>query len=88
MTHARVEWARSAGDLEGPCFAEFQAQLSGHNARRVRPGLPEDAASDELATDERVAPAEIKMVESLRRVVACVSACNFDPLSGVIGVQN
>src|SRR3954447_23523 len=57
MTRPRVEWARWAGDLAGPRFAEFQTQLSGHNARRFRPGLPEEAASDELATDERVARA-------------------------------
>ena len=45
MTRPRVEWTRWAGDLEGPRFAEFQTQLSGHNAHRFRPGLPEEAAS-------------------------------------------
>jgi Iron-containing redox enzyme len=70
MARARVEWTRWAGDLEGQRFAEFQTQLSRHNAHRFRPGLPEEAASDELATDERVARAEIEMVEALRRAVA------------------
>ena len=70
MTRPRVEWARWAGDLAGPRFAEFQTQLAGHNAHRFRPGLPEEAASDELATDERVGRAEIEMVEALRRAVA------------------
>src|SRR3954463_14694924 len=70
MTRPRVEWARWAGDLAGPRFAEFQTQLAGHNAHRFRPGLPEEAASDELATDERVGRAEIEMVEALRCAVA------------------
>jgi Iron-containing redox enzyme len=74
MTRACVKWTRWAGELKGPCFAEFQTQLSEHNARRVRPGLPEEAASDELATDERVARAEIEMVEALRRAVAPLTA--------------
>src|SRR3954451_297376 len=70
MTRPRVECARWAGDLFGPRFAEFQTQLAGHNAHRFRPGLPEEAASDELATYERVARAEIEMVLVLRRAVA------------------
>ena len=74
MTRARVEWTRWAGDLAGPRFAEFQAELSRYNARRFRPGLPEEAASDELAMDERVARAEIEMVEALRRAVAPLTA--------------
>src|SRR6188768_1293846 len=73
MARARVEWTRWAGDLDGPRFAEFQAQLSAHNARRFQPGLPEEAASHELAADERVARAEIEMVEALRRAVATLT---------------
>ena len=89
MTRPRVEWARWAGDLAGPRFAEFQTQLAGHNAHRFRPGLPEEAASDELATDERVGRAEIEMVEALRRAVApLIAEIPAEPMDSSPGSSN
>ena len=70
MSMARAGWTRGARELSGPCFAEFQTALTAHNARRLQPGLPDDAANDELAEEHAVARAEIEFIEAQRAAIA------------------
>src|SRR3954451_2501561 len=66
----RKHWTRSAAELSGPGFAEFQAGLTKYNAQRFQPGLPEEASPDKLTRESRVAEAEVTFVEALRKAVA------------------
>jgi len=70
MSMARAGWTRGARELSGPCFAEFQTALTAHNARRLQPGLPDDAANNELEEEHAVARAEIEFIEAQRAAVA------------------
>lgn len=74
MSVARIGWARWAGELAGPRFAEFQSQLTRYNAERFEPGLPEQASKDELAREAAVARAEVEFIEALRRAIAPLTA--------------
>jgi hypothetical protein len=69
MSTARVGWTRAARELSGPGFAEFQKGLTTYNARRLEPGLPEDAPGDELALEHAVARAEIEFIEAQREAI-------------------
>ena len=64
------DWMKWAADVEGPHFAEFQTALANYNATRFDPGLPEEAARDQVAQEARVAAAEIAFVEKLLRTIA------------------
>ena len=70
MTVARIGWTRWAVELEGENFAAFQEGLTRYNTTRFQPGLPQEAAEDELARESSVARAEIEFVETLRQVIA------------------
>ena len=67
-------WTRSAGELTGPRFAEFQTALTKYNATRLQPGLPEDASSTELARQQTVLSAEIEFIEAQRNAIAPLTA--------------
>lgn len=67
-------WTRFAAELSGPRFGEFQTGLTGHNATRFQPGLPENAAPDELTREQAVARAEIAFVEAQRKAIAPLTA--------------
>jgi hypothetical protein len=64
------DWMKWAADVEGPHFAEFQTALANYNATRFDPGLPEEAARDQVAQEARVSAAEIAFVEKLLKTVA------------------
>jgi Iron-containing redox enzyme len=63
-------WMRWGAELTGPDFAEFHTTLAKFNATRFDPGLPEEAADDQLLHESRVAAAEIAFIESLRNTIA------------------
>ena len=67
-------WTRFAAELSGPRFGEFQTGLTGHNATRFQPSLPENAAPDELTREQAVARAEIAFVEAQRKAIAPLTA--------------
>jgi hypothetical protein len=70
MNAGRIGWTRWAGELAGPRFAAFQVALTRYNARRLQPGLPEQAGSEDLAEEAGVARAEVTFIEALRSVIA------------------
>jgi hypothetical protein len=67
--------------LSGPGFAQFQCELTKYNAQRFCPGLPEDAPSQQIARDAKIAAAEIAFVESLRNAITPLTSgipCDVD----------
>ena len=70
MSARGLRWTRSAGELTGPYFAEFQTALTKYNATRLQPALPEDASSGELADQQAVLHAEIEFIEAQRKEIA------------------
>jgi Iron-containing redox enzyme len=70
----QIHWTRSAADLTGPRFAEFQIGLTTYNAARFQPALPEDASPDQLKRESRIAEAEITFVEALRKAIVPLTA--------------
>jgi hypothetical protein len=70
MSEARVGWTRWASELEGSRFAAFQYELTRYNSQRFQPGLPEQAAKDEVAKEATVTRAEMNFVEALVRAVS------------------
>jgi heme oxygenase-like protein len=84
MRAAHAGWTRSAGELTGPRFAEFQTALTNYNARRFQPGLPQDASASQLALENAVAAAEIEFVEALRRKIAPLTKNIPDDTDGFI----
>jgi hypothetical protein len=84
MSAARFGWTRWADQLEGPRFAEFQVGLTRYNAARFQPGLPEEAAENELARETAVAQAEMAFIEALRGAVAPITADIPEDVDGFI----
>jgi hypothetical protein len=70
MADGAPEWTSFAAELTGPRFIEFQIRLTAYNADRFKPGLPEEAASQELGLEHRVASAEVAFVEAQRKAIA------------------
>ena len=67
-------WTRSAGELTGRRFAEFQTALTKYNATRLQPRLPEDASHTELMHQQAVLCAELEFIEAQRKAIAPLSA--------------
>jgi hypothetical protein len=78
-------WTRSARELDGPGFARFQAELTRYNSRRFQPGLPTDAAEDDIAEEAAVARAEIAFLEALTKEIAPLTRGIPDDTDGFIG---
>jgi len=70
MSISGFGWTRHAAELRGARFAEFQAALTKYNEARLKPILPDEAPSDELAREQSVARAEIEFIESQRCEIA------------------
>ena len=73
MADGAPEWTSFAPELTGPRFIEFQMRLTAYNADRFKPGLPEEAASQEPGLEHRVASAEVAFVEAQRKAIARLS---------------
>ena len=72
MADGAPEWTSFAPELTGPRFIEFQMRLTAYNADRFKPGLPEEAASQEPGLEHRVASAEVALSRhSARRLRDC-----------------
>src|SRR4051812_25107687 len=82
---SQLGWTRLAGGLEGPGFARFQAELTRYNSRRFQPGLPTDAAQDDIAVEAAVASAEIAFLEVLTKEIAPLTRGIPDDTDGFIG---
>jgi len=70
MRTASLGWTRGAGELSGPRFDEFQINLTRDNARRLQPGLPENASPADAEREHAVARAEIEFIEAQRKALA------------------
>jgi hypothetical protein len=84
MSGIRMGWTRWAGELAGTRFAEFQTALTRYNARRLEPGLPEQAHDGELAEEAAVARAEVTYIDALTRAVAPLAQNIPDDADGFI----
>lgn len=84
MSFGRKAWITGATELEGPRFHQFQCELSRYNARRLSPGLPDEASADDLARDEIVARAEIASVEAQRAAIADLTRAIPSDVEGFI----
>lgn len=73
MTMSPSGWIGGATDLKGPRSFEFQSELTRYNAQRFRPGLPEEAAEDQLSRERAVAAAEIDWLETLRGQISSLT---------------
>lgn len=78
MADGAPEWTSFAAELTGPRFIEFQMRLTAYNADRFKPGLPEEAASQEPGLEHRVASAEVAFVEAQRKAIARLSRIPTD----------
>jgi hypothetical protein len=74
MALSDLSWTANAGQLEGPGFGRFQAELAKYNGRQLEPGFPSEAWRKDLDDYAQVKRAEGEYIEAVRQEIEPLAA--------------